>query len=237
VDSACEPLCDAVACPDGACDGAAGEDAATCPYDCGARPCGSFADCLDLPWPLGCLGAWVCQGGACVARCNSACVGEGLVTGAADGCCAGLQPLVDCPPGEGCDATRLFCVDCRDGVCDPHESSFNCTADCPAGCPAGEQRAYTCPGGESVPWCECREPACRPRCQAEATGQEAWVDSCTQQVWLVGACRECTPVCSAIGTREEGWYEQCDNTPSSRLITYAFCAPRWSCPPEPVCGG
>jgi hypothetical protein len=238
VQSTCQAVCDSTGCPDGSCDAAGGEDPASCPVDCVLVPCTTFADCLELPWPLQCVGAWACQAGTCTARCDSGCSAEGLPVDAADGCCAGLKPVIDCPPDQGCDDNQLFCVDCSDGVCDPHESTFNCLDDCPQGCVKGERRTFTCTGGPEVPWCQCLAPECPPVCQSDAAGQEAWVDSCTSLVLLVGPCRQCEPACQSIGYREEGWYAICPNGPEPSLIAYAFCAPRWTCTADPAaaCG-
>ncbi|HOX43166.1 MAG TPA: hypothetical protein PK668_06195 [Myxococcota bacterium] len=236
--SICQAVCDASTCPDGTCDDAGGEDQGSCPIDCVQVPCTTFADCLQLAWPLQCVGVWACQAGTCTARCDSSCSTEGLAVASADGCCAGLHPVIDCPPDLVCEDNPLYCVDCSDRVCDPHENTFNCLADCPQGCDLGARRPFTCPGGATVPWCECLAPACPPVCQPDPTGQEAWRDSCTDQVLLVGRCEGCTAVCDGIGFREEGWYASCPNGPAPELVAYAFCAPRWSCAPDPasLCG-
>jgi hypothetical protein len=230
----CRATCDPQTCPNGSCDTAGGEDEGSCPADCVVRPCTTASDCNELTWPLACLGVWMCEAGACRPECRPDCGQEGWRVESAEACCAGLRALVDCPPElPNCEVTqRLFCVDCGDGACDPHESTMNCLGDCPLGCQVGERRSYLCPQGVSRPWCECRQAPCEPICIGGGTGQEGWRDPCTGNV-RPGRCANCTVECRSIGTRNEGWYAICPSGPAEELIDYAFCAPRWDCQLDP----
>lgn len=249
----CHPVCDDQTCGDGVCDPEGGETPASCVTDCQPE-CQSPLDCLQLPWEVDCMGHWGCEQGTCLpvcdpdgcgdgtcdreegesagscpVDCEAACVGEGLPTGVPPACCDGLDALQDCVPGEPCPGSLLFCVDCGNRSCDPHENPYNCLDDCPEGCQPGATTGYVCPGGDTVPWCTCVEPPCPPECMFIGSYSEGWYDSCTGE--MLGDFRICAdqqPVCHYIGTDSEGWYDQ-----EGQLIAWDSCAPLWDCLIDP----
>ena len=115
-------------CGDGVC--APGENAATCPQDCGPDP---FA-CVEESCPdelafctsiLGCNALWSCIVGCKLDEdCQDACVGDnpgGLGAFAAVAACAEESGCVVEPP------------ECGDGVCEDGETPASCPADCGGG--------------------------------------------------------------------------------------------------------
>jgi hypothetical protein len=160
-------------------------------------------------------------------------VEEGLPTVVPPACCSGLDALSDCVPDQPCPGSLLFCVDCGDRACDPHENPYNCLDDCPEGCPVGEERSYQCPGGTPVDWCACRPPECRPVCLYLGTRSEGWYDSCTGALIEWTFCSDSDvahrSVCLHIATDSEGWYDEA----TGELILWDYCAPLWDCIIDP----
>ena len=253
----CSPECDMETCGDGVCDPWGGETATSCSADCNPV-CQVPADCLGLSWLVDCLGHWGCENGQCVEVCDfvgcgdgqcdreggespqscpddctAACVEEGLPTVVPPACCSGLDALADCVPDQPCPGSLLFCVDCGDRACDPHENPYNCLDDCPEGCPVGEERSYQCPNGTPVDWCVCRAPECRPVCLYLGTRSEGWYDSCTGALIEWTFCSENdvahSSVCLHIATDSEGWYDEANG----ELILWDYCAPLWDCIIDP----
>lgn len=249
----CHPVCEDQTCGDGICDPEGGETPVSCMVDCQPE-CETPVDCLELTWAVDCVGHWGCEQGTCLPVCDpetcgdgdcdpdlgesagscpldceAACVEEGLPTGVPPACCEGLDALSDCVPDQPCPGSLLFCVDCGNQSCDPHENPYNCLEDCPEGCPIGASAGFTCPGGDTVPWCTCVGPACPPECMFVGSYSEGWYDSCTGE--LLGDFRPCAdqqPVCRLIGTESEGWYDQ-----DGEIIEWAYCAPLWDCLVDP----
>jgi hypothetical protein len=97
-------------------------------------------------------------------------------------------------------------------------------------CREGDTRAYACPNGLDVPFCDCKPPArdCPPSCLYAGTAGEGWYDCNGVEIRRV-ECSECTVTCEYPGGRSEGWYSSC-----SGLIEYAFCATsQWVCEERP----
>jgi hypothetical protein len=258
VQGVCLAVCDMETCGDGVCDPQGGETPTSCGPDCNPA-CQVPADCLGLPWEVDCLGHWGCEDGQCVEvcdfvgcgdgecdreggespqscpeDCSAACVPEGFPTGIPPACCPGLDALSDCVPDEPCPGSLLFCVDCGDYSCDPHENPYSCLDDCPQGCPVGEQRSYRCPNGLEVDWCECRPAECQPVCLYPGSRSEGWYDSCTGALIEWTFCYddndEAHPaVCLHIGTESEGWYDEV----TGGVILWDYCAPLWECVIDP----
>ena len=253
----CSTVCDMETCGDGVCDPWGGETATSCAADCDPA-CQVPADCLGLSWLVDCLGHWGCENGRCVEVCDfvgcgdgqcdreggespqscpddcaTACGEEGFPTGIPPACCSGLHALAECVPDQPCPGSLLFCVDCGDRSCDPHENPYNCLDDCPQGCPAGEERGYQCPNGPEVDWCVCRPPECRPVCLYLGTRSEGWYDSCTGALIEWTFCSEDDvahqSVCMHIATDSEGWYDET----TGELILWDYCAPLWDCIIDP----
>jgi len=253
----CSPECDMETCGDGVCDPWGGETATSCSADCNPV-CQVPADCLGLPWEVDCLGHWNCENGQCVEvcdfvgcgdgqcdreggespqscpdDCSAACVEEGFPTGIPPACCSGLDALADCVPDQPCPGSLLFCVDCGDQSCDPHENPYNCLDDCPEGCPVGEERSYQCPNGPEVDWCVCRPPDCRPVCLYIGTRSEGWYDSCSGALidWAFCSDNDAAheSVCLHIATDSEGWYDET----TGELILWDYCASLWECVIDP----
>jgi hypothetical protein len=152
------------------------------------------------------------------------CVEEGCLVSGGSTCCPGLSASRECDPSEpDCSGSR-FCIDCGDGLCEPHENRYNCWNDCWEGCEADEPRIYHCSFIE-MHHCTCSPPECHPECIATGTEESAWVDSCTGEVIVESDCEGQHAVCDAIGSFSEGWYE----SGTGNLIDWAMCAPQWDC--------
>ncbi|MBN2497264.1 MAG: hypothetical protein JXR96_21910, partial [Deltaproteobacteria bacterium] len=253
----CSPICEFDTCGDGVCNPEGGESEWSCGVDC-SRQCEAPADCLGLPWDVDCVGHWDCVRGQCTEVCDfetcgdgtcdrlggespqscpddcAVCVEEGMPTGIPPACCDGLDALSDCVPDEPCPGSLLFCVDCGNRSCDPHENPYNCLDDCMQGCPVGDRRLYSCPDGSTVPWCSCEGPDCWPICLYPGTDSEGWYDSCSGRLIDYASCGEGSgrvheAVCLYFGSESEGWYDSA----TEEIIMWDYCAPLWNCLIDP----
>lgn len=153
------------------------------------------------------------------------CIPEGcLLTEGGAPCCAGLSAQRECPPTDPDCAPDLFCIDCGDGSCDPHENRYNCWMDCGMGCDSDVAMSYACSPIETHS-CFCEPPGCRPECIASSSGESAWMDPCSGEIIREARCEGQYAVCDAIGSFSEGWYE----SETGELIDWALCAAEWSC--------
>ncbi len=188
----CEAVCDVVGCGDGICQSDAGEAPLSCPADCTAN-CVWTPDCIGLPWPLECGGAWSCDLGYCTPHCTPAACGDGVCDTAygetsascpadcAVACggpreCLALPWSLWCAGHWACTASLCAAVcdaqACGDGTCNPDEgeTGASCAADCLVRCQVVEDclpATWTadCPGH----W-ECRAPECAPVCDEAGCG-------------------------------------------------------------------
>ena len=153
---------------------------------------------------------------------DSSCTTQGCRLGLGGACCPGLIPERECDPLSGC--ADLFCINCGDGKCDPHENCYNCIEDCDeAPCTVGDHQNFPCSLIETHD-CTCAPSECPPECRHVGTDSEGWYDSCTGDRIKFDTCGGCTASCGAICSRSEGWYSSC-----SGFIAYAFCTPKWNC--------
>ena len=125
---ACEEVCDFESCGDGNCDGAGGESLQSCPEDCGQTECAQADDCLELDWPIYCMGRWTCEAGACTAVCDMETCGDGICDAAGgenEQSCS-----LDCDLDPTLESFASACGDCGGQECyepdAPHgESRFS----------------------------------------------------------------------------------------------------------------
>ena len=156
---------------------------------------------------------------------DASCVSEGCLLFAGDRCCDGLVEANECDPASGePSCLAIYCINCGDGACDPHENCYNCSSDCDNQCHGGIGVSYGC-GMLETHQCECNADPCPPECKTHG-GSMGWFDSCTGDFIREDAdCRGALPVCLNACTRSEGWYEGEDG----ELIGYDFCTNAWAC--------
>ena len=150
-----------------------------------------------------------------------ACILEGCLFGGDLRCCGAMEPETECF-GEEC--TDEFCINCGDGVCDPHENCHNCLEDCTTPCTKDDSVILACSPIETH-HCTCKPDMCVPECRPEGASGSGWYDPCTDALLKAEeGCEDATVSCDAVCSRSEGWYSS-----ETGLIAWDFCRNEWVC--------
>ncbi|MBW2261308.1 MAG: hypothetical protein JRG91_04975 [Deltaproteobacteria bacterium] len=161
-------------------------------------------------------------------RPDAACVSMGCPIRGEGSCCEGLTEANHCLPGVECPEDLIYCINCGDGACSPHETAYSCPADCPEGCAVDDALSYGCSPIETQ-ICSCIEDPCEPFCDMMRGAQ--WIDGCSDVPIPGTGDPSCFPfgslACLSIGTDDEGWYDT--QWESEVAVKLGGCQPRWSC--------
>ncbi|MCB9642493.1 MAG: matrixin family metalloprotease [Myxococcales bacterium] len=157
------------ACGNGTCEGALGENCATCaadctcgsgrqcinnicqdpPKTCGDGTCGSGENCTNCPADCKCPAGQNCEAGVCKAPVQDC--GNGTCQADKGENCATCPADCGCPNGQACQNNACVASQsCGNGACDNGETCGSCPNDC------------KCPNGQSCISNTCQTPA--PTC-------------------------------------------------------------------------
>jgi len=147
-----------------------------------------------------------CQSGVCSCECGTLQVTLG-------GCPTNAMAFPICK----CTPAGLVCMD--------HPEY-----QCPQVCIPGQKLDKPCADGSSVPWCECKAPACQPQCKTLDDGSTGWFNPCTGTL-IPAACESCPLKCEWQWTDMPAWVDQC----SGKTLWTDDCEAHYACNPGAKC--